>query len=66
MLHAAMTFDQRTKMVVVAQKIERALQELSIFNFEIHTMPYIKRGKCQGDRLGIVVNRTVQYEWVEY
>jgi 4-hydroxy-3-polyprenylbenzoate decarboxylase len=66
MLHAAMSFDKRTKIVVVAQNIEQALQELSIFDFEVHTIPYIKRGKRQGQRLGIVVNRTAQYEWTEY
>lgn len=65
-LHATMNFDKRTKIVVVAQNIERALEELSIFDFEIHTEPYIKRGKRQGQRLGIIVNRTIEYKWTEY
>lgn len=65
-LYATMNFDKRTKIVVVAQNIEYALKELSIFDFEVHTEPYIKRGKRQGERLGIIVNRTIQYQWTEY
>ena len=65
-LHATMNFDKRTKIVVVAQNIKYALKELSIFDFEVHGEPYIKRGKRQGQRLGIVVNRTVEYQWTEY
>jgi 4-hydroxy-3-polyprenylbenzoate decarboxylase len=65
-LHATMNFDKRTKIVVVAQNIKYALKELSIFDFEVHTEPYIKRGKRQGERCGIVVNRTIEYQWTEY
>ncbi|XYI01414.1 UbiD family decarboxylase [Sorangium sp. So ce1128] len=65
-LDAAFAADRRVKAVVVAEDIHRVLGELSIFDFHVHTQSYEKRGQRRGDRVGVVVKRNEEYQWVEY
>ncbi len=65
-LDIAMKYDKRTKMIVVAQDISNILNEMTIYELNVHSSHYIKRGEKHGSRLGIIVDRTKQYDWVEY
>jgi len=65
-LDAVMQFDKRTKIVVVSQDIRRTLADLAIHDFEVSSIPYMKRGQRRGDRLGLIVRRTEEFRWVEY
>ncbi|MFY0583011.1 UbiD family decarboxylase domain-containing protein [Cystobacter fuscus] len=66
LLDAAMQFDKRTKIVVVSQDIQRTLAELAIHDFDVSSIPYVKREQRRGDRLGLIVRRTEEFRWVEY
>lgn len=66
LLDAAMEFDQRSKMFVVAEKIDNVPSELAIFPFESRRLDHVKRGRPEGDRLGVLCKRSVPYQWVEY
>ena len=66
MLAAAMAFDRRSKMFVVAEQIADLPGELAIFPFAVHRSEYVKRGVAEGDRIGVVTKRSVPHQWVEY
>ena len=63
---AAMRFDRRTKMVVAGPDLADLGRKLSIFDFDSHTAPYVKRGTEHGTRLGLALRPTSDYRWVEY
>jgi 2,5-furandicarboxylate decarboxylase 1 len=66
LLDAAMAFDQRCKMFVVAEAIDNAPGELAIFPFESRRLEHVKRGRRDGERIGVVSKRSVAHQWVEY
>ncbi|UPT92169.1 UbiD family decarboxylase (plasmid) [Bradyrhizobium barranii subsp. apii] len=66
LLDAAMAFDQRCKMFVVSEAGENLLGELAIFPLHSRLAPHIRHGRREGERVGIVCDRSVAYDWVEY
>ena len=66
LLDAAMAFDQRCKMFVVAETIGNVSGELAVFPFECRRLEHVKRGRREGERIGVVGKRSVAHQWVEY
>ena len=66
LLDAAMAFDQRSKMFIVGEQLRDVAGELAIFPFETSKAAYVKRGRPEGERIGVVCRRSVAHQWVEY
>lgn len=64
-LEAALRFDRRTKVIVVAPRIGALPHDLSIFDFEAFSIPYIKRAEAHGSRIGVVMRSGVEVDRVE-
>ncbi|WP_049975871.1 UbiD family decarboxylase [Azospirillum sp. B506] len=66
LLEAAMAANRRAKLFIVARNLEQAHRTLSIFSFHARTEPYTKRGKQEGQRIGILAEDDRHHDWVEY
>lgn len=66
LLDAAMAFDQRSKMFVVSESSDNLLGEMAIFPLHSRLAPHIRHGRREGERVGVVCERSTGYDWVEY
>jgi len=66
MLEAAMAFDGRAKLVVVAHDATHIAKELAIFPTDSRHRPYIRHGRAEGQQIGLISARTLGYHWTEY
>jgi 2,5-furandicarboxylate decarboxylase 1 len=66
LLDAAMEFDQRSKVFIVGEQLRNVAGELSIFPFQSRNAAYVKRGRAEGERIGVVCRRSVKHQLVEY
>lgn len=66
LLDAAMAFDQRCKMFVVSEAAENLLGEMAVFPLHSRLAPHIRHGRHEGDRIGVICDPSVAYDWVEY
>jgi 4-hydroxy-3-polyprenylbenzoate decarboxylase len=65
LLDAAMAFDQRCKLFVVSERCDGLLGEMSVFPLEARLATHIRRGRPEGERVGVVCRRVGEYDWVE-
>jgi 4-hydroxy-3-polyprenylbenzoate decarboxylase len=65
-LDLAMTFDRRTKMVVVGPDLRYPTKRLSVFDFDATAPVYVKRQAEHGRRIGIALQPTSKFHWTEY
>lgn len=66
MLDAAMAFDTRAKMVVVAHDTGDIASEFAIFPTDARLRPYRRHGRTEGKQVGLISARTSGYRWTEY
>lgn len=65
MVAAALDFDPRAKLVVAAYPGADPLQDAIVFPAEVERRPYMRRGKQEGHRIGLVCDRRGDYRWTE-
>jgi len=65
MIIAALDFDPRAKLVVAARPGVDVLKDAIIFPAEVERRPYVRRGREEGQRLGVLCDHHSDYRWVE-
>ncbi|WP_380785922.1 UbiD family decarboxylase [Sphingomonas sp. R86521] len=65
MVAAALDFDPRAKLVVVGHPGIDVLKEAIVYPAEVERRPYIRRGKQEGHRIGMLCDRRGDYRWTE-
>lgn len=65
MVRAALDYDKRSKLIVALRPGADVFKEAAIFAMHAETRPYMRYGRQEGDRVGLVCDRTHEYEWVE-
>lgn len=68
LLAAAMAFDVRTKVVICGHRLEQdsVWQSLSVHGLAMMTEPYYRKGKVEGQRIGVVLEIPPTGRPVEY
>ncbi|TXC71457.1 UbiD family decarboxylase [Sphingomonas ginsenosidivorax] len=65
MVAAALDFDGRAKLVVATRPGVDVLKEAIVFPAEVERRPYIRRGRQEGHRIGILCDRRTDHRWTE-
>ncbi|MFL6232707.1 MAG: UbiD family decarboxylase domain-containing protein [Thermoanaerobaculia bacterium] len=63
---AAMTFDLRAKLILCGRDLSRPWQALATHGFEVRDELYLRKGRAEGRRLGLLLDHPPEGRPVEY
>ena len=66
LVRSAMTFDVRTKVVLCGPQLDQPWQALATFGFRVHAEPWRRKGRVEGERIGIVLDLPPEGRAVEF